>query len=344
MLDRNNLFELARVTARANKNAPVAYSFGEDKFTYTQLNETLRTELNALAATPAQYRENMNTIFALIETIVDEVLPVRTIEAYGQFAEIKQFAQGDKPVFTQKVTDASRRRAKQFITKVGLAGIYEVFKLDGASFELKCTAYGGAAEISIEEFLDGRVDLGELLDIVMEGMNEAIYKEIALALASMINNIPSEQKHSEDKFNKVEFDKLLAHADSYGKTTIYCTAEFAADLIPDVAWASNEHKNELWANGYFTSYRSHNVVILPQSFDYDEATKGYTKKVIDPSIAYLIPAGQEKIVKVAFEGQTLVRELEQNDWSKHVDVYKKVGVGVFSTGIVHVYENTGLKA
>ena len=49
MLDRNNLFELARVTARANKNAPVAYSFGEDKFTYTQLNDTLRTELNALA-------------------------------------------------------------------------------------------------------------------------------------------------------------------------------------------------------------------------------------------------------------------------------------------------------
>ena len=344
MLDRNNLFELAKVTAKANKTAPVAYSFGENKFSYSELNETLRKELNEYAATPALYRENKNLIFSLMEVIVDEVLPVRVMEAYGMFAEIKQFNQGEKAVFTQRVTAASRRRAKQFITKVGLAGIYEVFKLDGASFELKCTAYGGAAEISIEEFLDGRVDLNELLDIVMEGMNEAIYKEIALALTSMITNIPSEQKHSEDRLNKVEFDKLLAHADSYGKTTIYCTAEFAADLIPDAAWASNELKNELWANGYFTSYRSHNVVILPQSFDYDEVSKGYTKKVIDPSIAYLIPAGQEKIVKVAFEGQTLVRELEQDDWSKHVDVYKKIGVGVFSTGIVHVYENTSLKA
>ena len=44
------------------------------------------------------------------------------------------------------------------------------------NMNLQATAYGGAAEISIEEFLDGRVDFAELVDIVMEGLDEAIYK------------------------------------------------------------------------------------------------------------------------------------------------------------------------
>jgi hypothetical protein len=265
------------------------------------------------------------------------------MEAYGQFAEIKQFSQGEKAVFTQRVTAASRRRAKQFITKVGLAGIYETFKLDGASFELKSTAYGGAAEISIEEFLDGRVDLAELLDIVMEGLNDAIYVEISKALASMVEMLPNEQKVSHNGFDGAMFDELLQHADSYAPTTIYCTYEFAAKMIPANEWASESVKNELWNKGYLANYRGHNVVILPQSYEWNEESKGYTDKVINPAIAYLIPSNAGKVVKVAFEGQTLVRDLEQDDWSKHVDVYKKMGVGVFSAGIVHIYENTALK-
>jgi hypothetical protein len=275
-----------------------------------------------------------------MEVIVDEVLPVRVIEAYGQFAEVKQFGQGEKAVFTQRVTAASRRRAKQFITKVGLAGVYETFKLDGASFELKATAYGGAAEISIEEFLDGRVDLAELLDIVMEGLNDAIYSEIALALTGMVETLPSEQKVS-GAFEEAAFDELLQHADAYAPTTIYCTYEFAAKMIPSKDWASESVKNELWNKGYLANYKGHNVVILPQSYEW-ATTGGYTKKVINPALAYLIPSNAGKVVKVAFEGQTMVKETEQDDWSKHIDVYKKIGVGVFSAGIVHVYENDAL--
>ena len=336
MLDRNNLFELARVTARANKNAPVAYSFGEDKFTYTQLNDTLRTELNALAATPAQYRENLNTIFALIETIVDEVLPVRTIEAYGQFAEIKQFAQGDKPVFVQKITDASRRRAKQFITKVGLAGVYEVFKLDGRTFEIQMAAFGGAAQISIEEFLDGRLDLAEMIDIVMEGINDRIYEEILKALQGVVASTDN-IKETFNGFDEVTMDRLLAKADSYGgKATIYAPYELAAKMVPADAWATEAHKAEKWNSGYLANYKGHNVIVLPQVY----LGVDFTLPQLNTKQAIVIPTGMNKPVKIAFEGQTLVDEWKNRDWSKEVQVYKKVGVGVIATDKIFVYEDT----
>lgn len=338
MLDRNNLFELAKVTANAKKGAPTAYSFGENKFSYAELNDTLRKELNEYAATPALYRENKNTIFSLMEVIVDDVLPAKVMEMYGMFAEIKQFAQGEKAIFTQKVTAASRRRAKQFITRVGLAGVYEVFKLDGRKYELAATAFGGAAQISIEEFLDGRVDLAELLDIVMEGLDEAIYKEIAHALKAGIESLQESNRHSQSGFSEVEMDRLISIADSYGKATIYCTYEFAATMVPSEGWVADAHRVEKWNNGYLANYKGHQVIVLPQSFE-DETN---SKKVIDPSYAYIIPVGADKPVKIAFEGQTLVRELEQYDWSKHIDVYKKVGVGAIVTNNICVYQNTAL--
>ena len=339
MLDKKNLFELAKITANAKAGSPTAYSFGDEKFSYTELNETLRKELNAYAATPQLYRENKNTIFSLMEVIVDDVLPAKVTDLYGMFAEIKQFNQGEKAVFTQRVTAASRRRAKQFITKVGLAGIYEVFKLDGRSYELEATAFGGAAEISIEEFLDGRMDLAELLDIVMEGLDERIYEEIHKALNAGIANLQTSNKHSQDAFNEAEMDRLISIADAYGTATVYCTYEFAATMVPSEGWVADAHRIEKWNNGYLANYKRHKVIVLPQSYE-DETN---TRKVVDPSVAYIIPTGADKPVKIAFEGQTLVREMEQDDWSKHIDVYKKVGVGAIVTNNICVYENTSLK-
>lgn len=339
MLDKKNLFELAKVAAKANPSAPVAYSFGEDKFSYTELNETLRKELNAYAATPAEYRENKNIIFSLMENIVDDVLPVKVLEMYGQFAEIAQIPQGDKAIFTQKVTAASRRRAKRFITKVGLAGVYEVFKLDGRKYELQTTAFGGAAQISIEEFLDGRMNLAEMLDIVMEGLDEAIYREIAKALKAGIENLQESNKHSDTSFNEVEMDRLISIADAYGKSAIYCTYEFAATMVPSEGWVADAHRVDKWNNGYLANYKGHQVVVLPQSFE-DESN---TVKVIDPSYAYIIPVGAEKPVKIAFEGQTLVKEVDNHDWSKEIRVYKKIGVGAVVTNNICVYQNTSLK-
>ena len=341
-MEFNDILKLAKTVAKADPSKPVAYSFGEKSFGYSEMNETLRAEFAALAPDYRTYKINQNTIFALIEQTIDDVLPNRVMEQYGQFAEIKTFAQGDKPIFTQKITQASRNRAKQFIGKVGLAGLYEVFKLDGRSYEVTTNAIGGAAQIGFEEFLDGRVDFAEVLNIVMAGLDECIYMEIEKQLIGAAQNIQTANVNNistQTGFNEKEMDRLLSISDSYGgRATIYCTFEFAATMIPsDNRW-SNEMKNTMWNNGYLGAYKGHQVIVLPQSFE-DETN---SKKVIDPAYAWIIPTGAEKPVKIAFEGGTIVDEYTNYDRSKEVQIYKKVGVRAIFSNDICVYKNTSL--
>lgn len=335
-LDRKDIKQLMLAVARADKNAPVAYSFGEKQYDYNALNDTLREELRELAGTYSLYRENKNTIFALIEETIDDILPKKVMEQYSMFAEVKTFAQGDRPVFNRR---EGRRRAKQFVTRVGLAGIYEVFKLDKTSFEVPTSAFGGAAQIGFEEFLDGKVDFAEVTEIIMEGLDEVVYEEIAKALVGGISQLPEANKKTHAGFDEAKLDQLVAVARAYGDPAIYCTYELAAKILPKDAWVSNEMKNERNAQGFVSQYKGNKIVVLPQSFT-DETN---SVKVIDPSYAWIIPTGgNDKPVKIAFEGQTIVDEYTNYDRSREIQVYKKLGVLAIMTNNICVYEDTSL--
>ena len=337
-LNKEDMLKLATTVAKANPLAPNAYSFGDKKYEYSVLQETLRDEFKELAGTYSLYRENKNVVFSLLEQTIDDVLPQRVMEQYSQFADIKTFNQGDKPIFTQKITTASRRRAKQFIGKVGLAGLYEVFKLDGQSYEVTTNAIGGAAQIGFEEWLDGRVDFADVLDIVMEGLDECIYVEIEKQLLGAIGNIQAANFATDNAFVEAKMDKLISIADSYGKSAIYCTYEFAATMVPSTGWISDDMRNQKWNNGYLANYKGHQVIVLPQSYE-DETN---AVKVINPAYAYIIPVGAEKPVKIAFEGQTIVDEYTNYDRSREVQIYKKVGVRAIFSNAICVYENKSL--
>ena len=341
-LEYKDILALAKTVAKANPSAPTAYAFGDKNYAYSELQDTLRAEFNELAGTYSLYRQNKNTVFALIEETIDDVLPAKVMQQYSQFADIKTFAQGDKPIFTQKITNASKRRAKQFIGKVGLAGLYEVFKLDGTSYEVTTNAIGGAAQIGFEEWLDGRVDFADVLDIVLQGLDECIYIEIEKQLAGAVQVMNGNNKVTFSGFDEGRMDKLISKADAYGKSVIYCTYEFAATMIPQSGdWVSEEMKNQKWNNGYLANYKGHQVIVLPQSWE-DDQNGPNGVRVIDPANAYIIPVGAEKPVKIAFEGQTIVDEYTNYDRSREVQIYKKVGVRAIFSNAICVYRNSAL--
>ena len=120
-MDRKQILALMKAAIET----PVSsnYSFNGEQLSHFALNETLRRELKALSD---ENFGNHQAAFRLIEEAVTDILPKRIENAYGRFAEIKTVPQSTTAIFTRKL---GRIRAKQFVTRVGLAGLYEVGRL-----------------------------------------------------------------------------------------------------------------------------------------------------------------------------------------------------------------------
>lgn len=335
-LSLDQLVQLTIAVGKANPAKATTYSFNGQNLSYEAMSKTLSEECKALGGTYALYRENKNKLFTLMEQAMDEILPAKVMDRYMDLAEVRVFPQGSKPVFTRKM---GRTRAKQFVTRVGLAGVYEVFKLGEESFEIGTSAMGGAAQIGFEEFLDGRADFAEVVNIVMEGMDDLLFAEIAKAMNASMTQLPAANQVATAGFDEASMDRLVSVASVYGNPVIYCTREFASEMIPSTSWISDNMRNEMWSRGYLANYKGVPVIIIPQSVT-DETN---STKVIDPGYAWVVPnTADNRPVKVAFEGETHVRERENEDWSRDMQCYRKVGVGVMLQNNICIYKNTDL--
>lgn len=335
MLDTANLLQLMKNLVKATPST--TYSVNGVSLDYNAMNEVLRNEFNALVGNEELWQTNKYKVFSLIEQTIDDILPTRLQDAYGSFAEVSTFGQSDRPVFKRRT---GLTRAKQFITRVGLAGVYETFKLGEESFEVQTSAIGGAARIGFEEFLDGRVNFAELTQIIMSGMDELIQKEITQALQGAISQLPVANKVTVAGYDEASLDYLIKTARAYGTPTIYCSYDFATKIVPETGWISDNMRDAIWNTGYLASYKGTRIMIMPNTLE-DETNSRWT---LNPGYAWIIPAGaNDKPVKVAFEGTTHVRERNDNDdWSRDIQVYRKVGVGVMMTNNIFSYVDTTL--
>lgn len=336
------------------------------QYSVKDVKGALKAELQALAPDLNSYRKNKYDIFQIIQEAYDEVLPDYVGNFIGQFAEIKSVPNGQKASFIVK---RGRRRAKTFVTEVGLSGTYEAFRLDVDTFEVAAKAYGGAAYIDFERYLTGDEDLTEPMNLLLEGLEEAIYREMMKALISTVMNgdMPAANQATTTTFDPETMQQLCTIAKSYGggSAVIFATPEFIQKMGPDAIGMpiygpyalaaapitpgsapgyatpiySPRDIADIAATGYITVFRGTPIVQLPQNFT-DEENDTYQ---IPPSFAYIFPAGSEKIIKVVFEGNTQVDDWKHRDRSMEIEIYKKFGIAILTTNNWCVYRNLELE-
>ncbi len=326
------------------------------KFSNSDVKESLRNEIHSLAYDFNSYRRNKLDLFEIMQEAYDEILPRYVEDFMGTFADIKTVENGKRAQFVVK---RGRQRAKQFITQVGLSGVYESFRLDKDTFEVGGHAIGGAAYIDFERYICGDEDISESTEILLEGIQEAIMGEIQKALIKAANaeDRPNKNYYIGAGFDANAMANLCAIARSYGGgATIFATPEFVAAMGPDAIGlpiyapkdaAGNGYATPVYSpkdiddisrTGYITTFRGNPIVQIPQS--YTDETNEVTQ--INPGFAYIFPTGGEKIVKVVFEGPTQVDDWQHRDRSFEIEAYKKVGVAILTNHNWCIYENTDL--
>ena len=315
-----------------------------ETFSINEVNAAFVDGLKELAGSYNQFMKNRYDIYDIIIESIDQILPKNVIDALGSFAEVKVVGQGDKAMFRRKL---GRQRAKKFLTQVGLSGVYETFRLDADTFEVSAHAVGGGATIDFERMLDGAESLAEVVGIVTEGLENAVYVEVQKALVAAAAVMPETNIES-GSWDAEEMVRLLTTVRAYGSPVIYACPEFIAAMGPDAIVApmtnaaqgiySPKDIDAIHDYGFINTFRGAPIVQLPQSFVDESNTETY----VNPRLAYIFPGGQEKVVKVVLEGATQIRDHENKDNSMEVFAWKKMGCAILTHHNWAIYENTSL--
>lgn len=304
--------------------------------------------LKELAGSVNQFMKNRYDIYDIVIKTADEVMPKKVIDAIGMFAEVQTVPQGQKAIFKRRI---GKTRAKKFLTQVGLSGVYETFRLDSDTFELAGHAVGGGATIDFERMLDGAETMAEVMQVLTEGLTDAVFYEVHKALRAAVNASarPAANKVVSNTFEADKMVKLVNVVRAYGNgAVIFAPPEFVGAMGADaiVSGIANTTKgvyhpqdiDAIHNTGYINIFRGTPVVQIPQSF-IDETN---TKTWIDPQLAYVLPTGGEKVVKVVLEGDTQINDFKNRDNSLEVYAYKKMGCAILAHHNWGIYQNTSI--
>ena len=106
---------------------------------------------------------------------------------------------------------------------------------------------------------------------------------------------------------------------------------------------SDVDMQEIRDRGYVGKFYGTPVVVLPQSFT-DETN---SKLLMNPSFAYVIPSGREKLVRLGFEGNSYFRTWDDHEGDNSIvlQAYTKVGIAIVSSpNYWGIYYNSALDA
>ena len=144
--------------------------------------------------------------------------------------------------------------------------------------------------------------------------------------------------------------KLITTVRAYGSgAVIFAPPEFVAAMGPDAIvpipqsgnYGGVYHPQDIDAihnTGYINLFRGTPIVQIPQSFT-DESN---TTTWIDPQLAYVLPTGGERVVKVVFEGNTQMWDWVNKDQSMEVMTYRKLGTAILAYHNWAIYKNEAI--
>ena len=317
-------------------------------YTTEDVNGALAEALREMAGSVNQFMKNRYDIYDIIIQAADEIVPNKVIDAVGIFAEVQQVGQGQKALFR---TSLGKSRAKKFLTQVGLSGVYETFRLDNGRFELSAHAIGGACTIDFERMLDGAENMAELVAVLTEAQTDAVYQEVQRALRAALSKtgVPANNRVIDNSFDGDHMMKLVSTVRAYGSgAVIFAPPEFVgamgADAIVPVSVGTGQgvyHPQDIDAihnTGYINIFRGTPVVQIPQSFIDEKNVETW----IDPQLAYVLPTGGERVVKVVFEGNTQMYDFVNRDQSMEIHTYRKLGTAILTYHNWGIYQNKGI--
>lgn len=288
-------------------------------------------------------KKQQGAIFAIIEEVVEQVLPMELESRVGQFAEIKSFGRDESVKFT--IRGVGKARVMRGIVKGARGGVYRARRLDDKDLMVPTSVYTVGYQITLEELLTGRRSVAELIDLIAMGFVEIIYVEVIKALRAAGAAAPAANKVLTTAFSEAGLKKVIRTVSAYGMPVI---VGFQSEIekIWNVAAANTVNPaapaadlDDLRNQGYVAQYHGTPIVVLPNYF-MDESNTAWLFKEND---IFVLPAN-EKFVKVALHGELYTAEVQQPAGGFEYHAHQMMGVAVLFNNAIGYLNDTDVTA
>lgn len=322
----NKLKETLDLIKAALVNKPAA-NFSKADVQTSALNALKEASGIVAGMTTQQILGQENSLFALIDEAVDEVLPQKLNEVMGEFADVRTFGRTDEVVF--HIDDLGKERAKLTITRGARAGIYRAARLDSVYFSVPTYTETAAIFVTLEELLSGRVSLSDLFTNILEGFEEIIYREVFNSLAKGEGvagyNAETPAAIADPESLPAALDSVLPIVKQYGTPTIFGSFKALSQIANPVIdqYYNPSDSNDVRTRGFVQMYKGVRVVELP---NYLIGTSNDNWFYNDQYV-FVVPAGV-KPVKVALKGDTYIQKNTSAVGSEKWEAHRLLGVGL----------------
>lgn len=280
-------------------------------------------------------------IFALIDEVVEELLPELLEPRIGMFAEMKTYGRDEIVKFI--VRGVGKNRIARGIVPGARGGLYRARRLDDREFMLPTKVHTVGYQITLEELLSGRRTIAELVEIIARGFEEIVYMEVIAAVRAAKTAAPAANITTGNGINDANLRGLVRVVSAYGRPVILAFQSEAEKFVNVVGASSaytpnipTEDLSEIRNQGMISVYYGTPVVVLPNYLK-DETNAEW---VFEETDIFVLPV-DEKPVKVAFKGDLYTAEVPQPHGGMEYHAHRIMGVGVLFYNHVAVYTDLG---
>lgn len=302
-------------------------------FSREEAEESLRQALIDLCGTDKPDYKTMRRfkpeVFEILEEALDVLVSRNIEEEFGKFAEYRNLSWGDSKRFVLK----NPNLFKVAVVSHG-SGNLRRQRLEDGSIEVDTYMRGIKIYEELYRFLAGRIDWVELVNRVSQSYNNEIYTSVYKAIYDSYNNLSATYGVT-GTYDATTLGNLIQHVEAAnGARAVIYGAKNALGKVTD-AVVSDTRKEVFNMQGYYGVFRGTEMQEIKQAH-----IPGTDTFAINDSFLIIIPQGDEKIVKIVDEGDSIIRERLDGanmDYSIEYEFLKSSGIAVVTAAKFGIY-------
>lgn len=274
------------------------------------------------------YQENKNKLFSVLSEVLDVTVGTQVINAFERMTDVKDTNFGDIAEFLV--------RDGQFKVATVAAGMNNVRrqKLVGRKVPMTSSLLIIKIYEEVDALLSGRVDFAGAIDKVAEAMIREIARRIAVTFEGAYTTLNANLVVS-GSMDEAKLMELIAKVEGATgkKAVVYGTKSALSKISTEII--ADADRNDLRNKGFVSMFKGTECVELAQAYNPDTNEWATANDKL-----YVVPQ-DEKIIKLAFEGEAMIDETTDTnarlDRQVEYQMMKKIQIGVLTTNTYGAY-------